>query len=460
MEVIWNSSLLADALKVDVPDDIQAGIVQFNSKDVEEGDIFIALTNGDRDGHIYAADALKRGAAIVILSKNIKNIDYSKCIIVDDTHKALDSLAKYKRAKSNAKFIAITGSVGKTSTKEILATILSDYAKVFFSRKNFNNHLGLAINLASLPDDAKYAVIEVGMNHADEIRPLSKIIKPDIAVITNVYPVHLENFKDMYGIADAKSEIFSGANSSTIAILSRDNEYFDYCVCKASQYGVNNIHSFGSNRGSYCKVISKNIDADATNIHYEINGKKIDVSTNILGEHVVELIAISFAILDILGLALDKAIERVKFLSELPGRGQIVNKVIGDKKYKIIDDSYNASPISMKKALKILSLMKSQRRVAVLADMKELGVQAKQMHIDLEKNIVDAGVTELYTIGPLMGYLSIRMQDQLITKHYNDVDDLIKDIKNLTKSSAVILFKGSFGMNLKKAVDSILKKVK
>ena len=225
--MIWTSKQISQALDIKFSSKNNFGILQFNSKDVTEGDIFIALKGGARDGHDFVLDAINRGAGLAIVSQDVKDVPESKVIKVENTFEALQDLAEYKRQNSKAHFIGITGSVGKTSTKEILGLVLESFGKTFISRNNFNNQIGVPINLASVSDDDEFVVIEMGMRAAGEISHLTKQVTPDIAVITSVAEGHLEFFDSVEKIADAKSEIFEYTNKNGIAVklLTCDIDY-------------------------------------------------------------------------------------------------------------------------------------------------------------------------------------------------------------------------------------------
>jgi UDP-N-acetylmuramoyl-tripeptide--D-alanyl-D-alanine ligase len=240
---MWNSESLTAALGADIQTKYDATRIEFNSQNVEKGDLFIAL-KGARDGHLFVQDAIARGANLAIVEYYPENIDRSRLIKVDSCLDALNSLAIYNRSRLKAKIIAITGSVGKTSTKEAFNIAFSNIGKVFSGRGNFNNHLGLPINVASIPLDTDYVILELGMNHSGEIRALTKILRPDIAIITKIAPAHLAFFNSVKDIAMAKSEIFEGLSKDGVAIINKDDEYFELMHSEAMKY-TNNIRSFG-----------------------------------------------------------------------------------------------------------------------------------------------------------------------------------------------------------------------
>ena len=246
---LWGSKSLSDALKLDIDIKYEASRIEFNSRDIQSGDLFIAL-KGARDGHLYVQDALDRGAAMALVEYVPENIkDISRLIKVSSCIDALNDLAIFNRSRLKAKIIGITGSVGKTSTKEAFKQALNNIGNIFCGRGNFNNYLGLPINLASAPLDSDYVVLELGMNHSGEIRELTKLLKPDIAIITKIAPAHLEFFDSVADIARAKSEIFEGLSEEGIAVINIDDEYFDIMHDIAKKY-TSNIKTFGSNENA------------------------------------------------------------------------------------------------------------------------------------------------------------------------------------------------------------------
>ena len=243
---LWNSKSLSEALKLDIDIKYEASRIEFNSRDVSSGDLFIAL-KGVRDGHIFVQDALDRGASIALVEYIPESIkDTSRLIRVSSSMDALNDLAIFNRSRLKAKVIGITGSVGKTSTKEAFKQALNGFGNIFCGRGNFNNYLGLPINLASAPLDSDYVILELGMNHSGEIRELTKLLRPDIAIITKIAPAHLEFFDSVSDIARAKSEIFEGLSEEGIAIINIDDEYFDIMYDIAKKY-TSNIKTFGNN---------------------------------------------------------------------------------------------------------------------------------------------------------------------------------------------------------------------
>ncbi len=446
---IWSSIALTEALGVDTK--ASGNVVHFNSSDLSAGDIFIALGNG----HNYINDALRRGASCIIAEKSPGDVNLDKVILVPNTNDALLKMAKYKRSKSKAKFIGVTGSVGKTSTKEMLARMLQGFGNTFVSRGNFNNHLGVPLNLASMPDDAEYAICEMGMNHKGEIRPLAALVRPEIAVITNVLPVHIEYFNSVEEIADEKCEIFSSMDSDGIAILNADNPYYEYCrqIIKTK-----NIHSFGSNDNADIYLTSYESDGFESKMQFIIEGRELNLTSGLVGRHHAGNIASGLLIASLLKLDLNKAAASLENILPVEGRGRKIKVTINKHACILIDDSYNASPSSMQCSLIAIKDIASLNKIAILADMKELGSDAIKYHKDLAEFVIGARIKHLYTVGDLMRHLHNELKTKIDCQHFDSVASLEAEIISLIKEPSVILLKGSNSMNLSSVVEFLTNK--
>ncbi len=444
--MIWQSWQLSEALGVEVAAEFSGQKLQFNSKDVRSGDIFIAI-KGNGDGHNYALDAIARGASFAIVSRGVEGAPKEKLLIVDDTLKALHQLAAYKRQHSKAKFIAITGSVGKTTTKEIVHNMLSCFGVTFASRGNFNNHLGVPLNLASMQDNIEYAVFEVGMNHAGELTELSKMIRPDIAVITTVAAAHLEFFPSVEAIADSKAEIFAGLPVGGIAIINRDNQYYQRIMQQApsgAKICLFGKHQEASARLDSYKQIDKNVQLSYA---FKQNGN-LEIIMPFVPEHYALNMTIGFAIVNSLGLDPQKATSNSSKLGLLEGRGKLLDVTKGGKHYQIIADYYNANPESMKASLQYLKQLTHPRKIAIIGDMLELGPTAKELHQELVPFIVDSGASKLLLVGALMESLKGLLPPHITVKHFHKVENLLAELDNLLSEEELILIKGSNSIGL------------
>ncbi|MFY9590077.1 UDP-N-acetylmuramoyl-tripeptide--D-alanyl-D-alanine ligase [Rickettsia endosymbiont of Halotydeus destructor] len=448
--MIWNSETLSKALGVVVPSSIEANEVQFNSNDVRPGDLFIAL-KGNRDGHDYVTHAIEQGAGAVIINRNIPEVPRHKTIIVDDTFVALQKMAKYKRENSKAIFIGITGSVGKTSTKEALKIILS-MDNVFASRGNFNNYLGVLLNLASMPDDVKYAIFELGMNHVREIREITKILPLDIAIITNISEAHLEFFSSLEEITEAKCEIFEGLKKEGVAIVNKDTLYYNNILANLKKLSVNNVYSFGDVANVNAKLISYEHQGDTVHLSYLINNNKVGVTVSFIPEHYAKNFAAVLLVASLLGKNLEEASEQLANIPLTKGRGEIITAQIGANSHHIMCDYYNASPESMKAGLKYLKQLPSNSKIAIIGEMLELGQNSKQLHQDLIPYILDARCSKVFIVGTHAKCIYDLLPKEITKAYFENVDDLIKDLPNLLDRDELILIKGSRGIRLDKII--------
>lgn len=450
---VWDSKSLAEALKVEVKNsNIKTGIIQFNSRDVGERDLFIALQGENGNGHDYALDAYKRGAGVLILERQIDGVPEDKTIVVDDTGSALTDLAIYKRTHTKAKIIAITGSAGKTSTRDWLKSTLDNFGKSYASRGSFNNFLGIRLELASMPIELDYGIFEVGMNHVGEIREFIHFINPYIAMINNVLPSHIGNFDSLEQIAEAKSEIFESMEAGSIAILNKSNEYYNYCSKKARQNGIEHIYSFGdSEESSDSNLVKYDISGEHV---VRIDGKDISFKTQIGGRHRILNLAAILLICKVLELDLEKAALSFMNISEPKGRGQISDIQYNGFTIKLIDDSYNAAFSAMVESLKHLGELKADYKVAVLGDMRELGKDEIQYHLDLLHYVTVAD--KIHSVGPLMRHLYDKLPTEIKGNHYEDYQDLQKNLKDVIDRDMMVLFKAANGVMLWKVVKELL----
>ncbi len=456
--IIWHSEQLEQALGINVHEAAQGREIQFNSQHVKKGDIFIALKGNNSDGHNYIEAALGNGASLAIISdKSFKSqltgIAAEKILLVDDCSLALEKLAAYKRANSKAKFIGVTGSVGKTSTKEVLKIILSSYGKTFASRGNFNNNLGVTLNLASMPDDIDYAVIEMGMNNQGEISELTRKVKPDIAIITSISEGHLEFFKDVKQIASSKAEIFEGLLSAGHAIIPADNRHYLYLKDHLQELAIHNIYSFALDNKADAAMNSYKIIDDKVEVNYCIRGENFAAKLPLISKHQASNITIALLVVKILNHNLLLAIDQLSKIVIGVGRGEIINIDCNGKFFKIISDYYNANPESLKAALNYLQYLPHPNKVAILGDMLELGENSLQMHIDLVPHIKNTGIKKLFLIGPKMSSIArLFVKSAIKIKLYNNVDESFIDIENLLDNDELILIKASRSIGLDKIV--------
>ncbi len=449
--MIWTTKELGKALSLSIAGDREFGKVQFNSKDIEPGDIFIAL-KGVRDGHEFVEDALNRGATVALVSNKIRGIDPAKLILVDDTYEALMDLAEFKRRNSKAKFITITGSVGKTSTKEATKIMLSAYGKTHASHGTFNNYLGVPLCLASMPNDTEYAVIEMGMSAKGELSELSKLAIPDVALITAVSEGHIESFNSIEEIADAKCEIFEGMDiNDGIAIVNRDITTYERCIQNIDRAGLQNVQTFGKRVDAGVRFVSSEIlDNNILRLLYSVDGEELELVIPLIPVHLAGNFAAAFAVVKALKLDPKAAAHAISSFIPVIGRGGLLSAKKGNKEYRIICDYYNANPQSMNAALEYLSLFDSANKLAVLGDMTGLGKFERQLHMSIVPYIKDSGAKKLFLVGKRMKNLKDEFDKEIQVFCFDDADSLCTEIDKYIVGGELILIKGSRSIGLEK----------
>ncbi|WP_425386119.1 UDP-N-acetylmuramoyl-tripeptide--D-alanyl-D-alanine ligase [Wolbachia endosymbiont (group A) of Barypeithes pellucidus] len=424
---------------------IHSSNISTDTRSIKKGDLFIALKGKNFDGHNFLHEAFLKGAVAAIVSEGkYKNFPL---VIVQDTLKALHDMASYyiRNVLVDAKVIAITGSVGKTTTRDMLHTVLSQYGVSHANEGNLNNNIGLPLTILKAPKNCQYLILEMGMNKAGEIKELSKISNPNIAVITNIEPAHTENFSSLFDVAQAKLEILYGMKNNGTLILNRDNKYYDYLSSHANR----NVISFGKDKNAEVCLLDLIRNDDGLNLKIRLSDNQtINCNLRVQGEHFAYSLLVAAVVVQSLGLDLSKLPLALKNFSVTKGRGNI-HKVKYNKKYiHLIDDSYNASPTSMKTAIKTLSTYSNQRKVALLGDMLELGDKSIEFHTDLVKIITENNIDKVYTVGKSMLELHELLPDNIRGAHFNDSNQLKSDLANIVQNNDAILVKGSQGMKM------------
>ncbi|WP_119392572.1 UDP-N-acetylmuramoylalanyl-D-glutamyl-2,6-diaminopimelate--D-alanyl-D-alanine ligase [Taklimakanibacter lacteus] len=433
--------------------------VSIDSRSVTKGDIFAAI-KGDRvDGHDYAHVALAGGAGLAIVSRPTEAMQAAgPLLIVDDVLKALEKMGLWARARSKARIIAVTGSVGKTSTKEMLRLALSASGYTHASVASFNNHWGVPLTLARMPADTAYGVFEIGMNHAGEITPLVKMVRPHIAVITTVVASHLGHFGSVAEIADAKAEIFLGVEPDGRAVLNRDNEYFERLSAAAVAAGIETVVGFGRAAAAEARLEKSALHADCSCITATILGEPVIYKLGMPGEHMVLNSLAALTAVKLAGADLARA--GLALAGALPAKGRGVQSLLRAPGGRIllIDESYNANPVSVRAALALLKRAepgKSGRRIAVLGDMLELGDQAATLHAELAGAVDEAKVDVLYASGPLMAHLWDKTPPYRRGAYADKSDGLAPALLGGLKAGDVVMVKGSLGSRMGPLVDAI-----
>lgn len=441
-----------------------------DSRDVPAGSLFIALKGPNHDAHKFVGEVLEKGAAAAMVSRvwwqeeGEKNFPAGNFIIVDDTLEGLVNLATAARARSRARVIGITGSVGKTSTKEFLATVLSGQGKCHANKKSFNNHWGVPLTLANLPKDADFAVIEMGINHTGEMGALARMVAPDIAIVTNIEPAHIGNFNAIEEIALAKSEIFSamedGVEKGGIAVLNADNPYTPILKKAAEDYGAGRILTCGETSGADARLRDCTLLSDGSRVSVKILGDKYKYHLPVPGKHFVLNSLSILLVAKLLGCDMDKAVKSLEHITPVEGRGNHISVYLEDSgtPVTVIDESYNASPVSMKAALRVLEMSEPAtggRRIAVLGDMLELGAEGARLHIDLANPVLKAKTDLLFACGPLMEALYNIIPPSWQGGWAADSKILAQMLTETVRPGDIVLVKGSLGSRMAYVVQAL-----
>lgn len=440
-----------------------------DSRKATKHKLFIALKGENHDAHNFLDQVFENGCEIAIIHdkeifEKFKTLSpENKIILVKNTFTALYKLAEFSRNRSAAKIIGITGSVGKTGTKEMLSAAFSTQGKTFATVGNLNNHIGLPLSLCNFSKDCEYGIFEMGMNHLGEIEPLSNLAKPHLAIITNVGPVHIENFKNEQEIAIAKSEIFSGLVKNGIALINHDNKHFEFIKNKAlnSKVSQNNIFSFGESESSSYRLLDVNIKSSELSEVKAKTKSDIEISYEISTSHKATIFnsVIVLACLDLLGNNVRKGILTFKNLENSKGRGRTFQSKINDKKITIIDDSYNASVLSMlaglEHAISLKNALNKNRVVAALGDMLELGDKSLELHEEVIGYLQKLKIDFAILVGEKMA-LAAKKLDKNICTVFPDSQTASLSIAEFLQDGDILYIKGSRGTKMEKIMEKII----
>lgn len=456
---LWTSEDAAQATGGTATMPFGASGISIDTRSLQRGDLFIALRGPNHDGHDYVSDAFARRAAAAMVEHAPTDLPAAGPLIeVGDTREGLYALARAARRRSRARIAAVTGSVGKTGTKETLGAILAAQAPTALSLGNLNNDIGVPLSLARMPEDSTYGVFEIGMNHAGEIEPLSRLVQPEVAVITTVAAVHLENFDSTFGIADAKAEIFAGM-SGGVAVLNRDNPYFPLLVAAAQAAGVERVISFGAHPEALARLVDCEAEAGGSTVWAQIEGRDLRYRVSVPGRHwVINSLAVLGAVVA-LGADLEAATAVLATIEAPAGRGRRITVEIPGGTIDLIDESYNASPTSMRAAIETLSAIgpnRSGRRIVVFGDMLELGESSAALHLSLAEPILHGGVDMVFTCGSASAALQDALPKRLRGGHAATAAELAPLVCAVLEPGDLVMVKGSRGLRTDLVVDAIL----
>ena len=451
MTPLWTGKDIAAATDGILHGDFAVHGVTFDSREVVGGELFIALRGDTTDGHRFLDTARERGAAGLLVAQNTKGPH----VRVADTMVALRALAGAARERSPALRIGVTGSVGKTGTKEALAKALARFAPdaVHASVKSYNNHTGVPLSLARMPADTRLGVFEMGMNHAGELTDLSALVQPDIAIVTWVASAHREFFDSEADIARAKAEIWSGLKPGGTAIWPLDNPHRDIlrAAAQAATAQGGRAISFGFDPSADVHAERFVLHPDHSEVTARIGTERLSYRIGMAGRHWVSNSLAVLAAVQAAGADLAQAGLALAELSDLPGRGKRLRVTAGTGEAIIIDESYNANPASMAASLAVLGDINPQgrgRRLAVLGDMRELGALSGQFHADLAPYVEASGLNTLILVGNEMKALAARLGRALEVHHVADATAALRTLDDLLDADDVLLIKGSNSLGL------------
>ena len=451
---LWTAAEAAEATNGRTTAEWEVHGVSIDTRTLQPGDLFVAL-KAARDGHDFVAQALEKGAGAALVSRIPEGVpEEAPLLIVDDVQAGLEALGQAARARTNARVVGVTGSVGKTSTKEMLATILRARGKTHASVASYNNHWGVPLTLARMPRDTEFAVIEIGMNHPGEIAPLARQAQLHVGLVTTVAAVHLEAFDSVEGIAYEKAAIFEGLSDGGTAIVNADIEHADILCSRARVRGAK-IVRFGRTAHDYA-LTNVSQGPDRLQAKGMVGAKAITFDVQSAGTHSAMNALGALAACAELGVELDQAIGGLSAWSPVKGRGvrELIRLPDGGV-IKLLDDSYNANPTSMEAALDVLGVQQGDRRIAFLGDMKELGTQEHAMHAGMVDVPAMAHVDQVHCIGPLMRALYEVLPEDKRGLWTETSDEMAAHLVALVRDGDVVMAKGSLSMALAQIVGGL-----
>ncbi|HQT47285.1 MAG: UDP-N-acetylmuramoylalanyl-D-glutamate--2,6-diaminopimelate ligase [Acidocella sp. 20-63-7] len=443
--MLWEAEELARAVESQSPGFAVSGI-SIDTRSLQPGDLFVAL-GGARDGHDFVEEALAKGAACALVSRPGM---LGPLLLVEDTLAALTRLGAAARARSAARIVAVTGSVGKTTTKEMLRRTLSGFGSVHAAEASFNNHIGVPLTLARMPSGTKFGVFEIGMNHPGEIEPLARLVRPQVAIITCVDRAHLGLMGSEEAIAAEKASIFNGLEPDGTAVLPRTTPYLPQLMAAVPASAVR--LSFGG-EGADAGLISLHSAADSSDVQASIGGVNVRFRLNAPGRHMAMNALAVLAAARALGLDVAKAAEVLDGFAPYAGRGARRPVQLPAGRILLLDESYNASAASMRAALEVLTLQPG-RHVAVLGDMLELGEAAEAEHLALLPDVL-AGADKIFTCGAMMGHLFESLPSTKQGGHASDAATLAALVKASLQEGDAVLVKGSYGSRMRDVISHL-----
>jgi UDP-N-acetylmuramoyl-tripeptide--D-alanyl-D-alanine ligase len=449
-EPLWTFEEIAAATEAGIEAQGAAGGVSIDSRTLKAGDLFAAIKGEHTDGHKFVGAAFEKGAAAAIVEMGFEEGSSLPLFRVRDTLQALNGLARAARKRSPVRIAAVTGSVGKTGTKEMLRLMLSTGGLAHASEKSYNNLWGVPLSLARMPAAARFGVFEIGMNHAGEITPLTRLVRPHLAIVTWIAPVHLEFFNSDEEIADAKAEIFEGFEQGGVAILPSGNGYFERMAAKARKKGAEVI-AFGEEPQAAARLLSFETLDSGSHVIANILGSKVEFVLGVPGRHLASNALAALAAVKLMGADLHAAAAVLAHFEAPEGRGRRETLKTPEGAVLIIDETYNANPASMRAALSVLGEVprtEYPRRIAVLGDMLELGNAAPQFHAGLASIIDSQDIDLVFCAGPMMSHLYERLPAEKRGGAARSSAELRPALLEAVRGGDVVTIKGSLGSRM------------
>ncbi|MFI5013850.1 MAG: UDP-N-acetylmuramoylalanyl-D-glutamyl-2,6-diaminopimelate--D-alanyl-D-alanine ligase [Hyphomicrobiales bacterium] len=433
--------------------------VSIDTRMLAPGDLFFAIKGENRDGHDFVEEAVEKGAtAVVSIARSFDMPPTYRLMVVEDPFEGLRRLARAARARSKARIVAVTGSVGKTGTKEALRHVLSARAKTHAAVASYNNHWGVPLTLTRMPAEAEFAVIEIGMNSPGEIRPLAAMVRPQAAIVTTVEPVHLEFFPSVAAIADAKAEIFGGLEVGGTAILNIDNPHTARLAAHALAGPAGRVVTFGAAEKADIRLLSLSEHEQGSDAAIGVFGRRLACRIGMPGRHIATNMLSVLAAVHALGADVDAAAAALATLTPPQGRGARIALHPPGGAATLIDESYNANPASMRAMLANLARLApgfGGRRVAVLGDMLELGPDGPRFHAELAAAIDQSGIDLVHASGPLMRHLFEALPSSRRGHYAASSAELEPAVVAEVRAGDVVAVKGSLGSRMGRIVQAL-----
>ena len=450
---LWTSADIATATNGAASAAFDVSGVTFDSREVGQGDLFIALTGETTDGHKFLDQAFDRGAAGAIVSQDTPHPN----VLVSDTFAALEALAKASRARTSARIVGVTGSAGKTGTKEALFAALdrSPAKSAHRSVKSYNNHTGVPLSLTRMPAEVDYGVFEMGMNHPGELAHLTTLVRPHVAIVTAIAPAHAAFFPDESAIADAKGEIFQGLEPDGVAIIPYDSPHRERLAAAAAPHAARTV-TFGLDDGADVRAIETAKAANGgTFVTARVGEREVSFTVSQAGKHWVSNSLAVLAAVDAVGGDLALAGLALADLGGLAGRGARFSVEVKGGRALVIDEAYNANPASMRVTLAVLGEEAATRKIAVLGEMRELGDKSDDYHAALAGPVRDAGVQLVILVGEKMEPLAEALEGEVEIVHVPDAAAARDRLMATLEAGDAVLIKGSNGVGLSAVVAAL-----